>query len=585
MKFTEIDINRLASFPEQNPNPVVELNVNGEVTYFNPATLRYFPDFTNQQNDHDLLISIRNTIGQSGLESLHGRKSELKVGEYVFEKKFFYFKESDLIRIYFNDITEFKHNEGKLSQLALFPIQNPNPVFEVDTVNGVITFKNPAAEKLLPGLFEALPAHPVFSEISKHLKDRIDFTCEIKVEESVFEQKVFFIPKSNLVRIYLHDLTERKKTERNLARLASFPEQNPNPIVELDLQGQITYINQACQKLFPDLLSQKFEHSLFRSFKSVFPLLVSGDILENSEEIIVNEQYFIQRVRVMPEMGLVRVFHTDITSQKKAESIIREKNKDITDSINYARRIQQSILPNEGELKERLGEHFVLYLPKDIVSGDFYWSSVKVSPDDPEQVYNIIAAVDCTGHGVPGALMSLVGCTLLNQTIKNPNVVGPAQALDFLNQELPKNLRAQNPNEDIKDGMDMSIVAITKKKMIMHFAGANNPIYFIRNRELTEIKGDKQPISGSNLYEKKKFTPHKMEVQKGDLVYLFTDGFADQFGGPKGKKFMYKQLKEKLVEFSHLAMDAQKENLKRIFEEWKGSLNQVDDVLIIGIKI
>ncbi len=267
----------------------------------------------------------------------------------------------------------------------------------------------------------------------------------------------------------------------------------------------------------------------------------------------------------------------------KAYHIIEEKNKEITDSINYAKRIQSGIIPSENELKKNLGDHFVLYKPKDIVSGDFYWC-VGISTNSGKKL-SIAAAVDCTGHGVPGAFMSMLGNTLLNQTIKNPLVNSPADVLNFLNHELPKNLKSYSEDVTIRDGMDMSLCAIDFEDQKLYFAGANNPCWIIRKGEVIELKADKQAISASTDQEKIPFTNNEMDLLKGDTIYLFTDGFADQFGGPKGKKFKYNQFKELLVGSQSQSMRDQKNLLNQTFEEWRGECEQVDDVLVIGIRI
>ena len=282
----------------------------------------------------------------------------------------------------------------------------------------------------------------------------------------------------------------------------------------------------------------------------------------------------------------------EVVSQKE---LLEEKNKEVVDSINYAQRIQRSILPPPEEMQKALKNHFILYKPKAIISGDFYWmASVKSTAsgtvDKPElpaadQQFVVIAAIDCTGHGVPGALMSIVGNTLLNQTIKNNDINTPAQALDFLNNELPKNLKAQQKGEIIRDGMDMVMCAINQNNNQLYFAGANNNLYIIRKGILTEIKGDKQAISGSTDDVKKPFTNHSFQLEKDDIIYLLTDGYADQFGGPKGKKFKHKQLENLLMAICNLPLDKQKEMLNEKFEEWRGTQEQVDDVTVIGVKI
>lgn len=269
---------------------------------------------------------------------------------------------------------------------------------------------------------------------------------------------------------------------------------------------------------------------------------------------------------------------------QKAYELIEQKNKDISDSINYAQRIQQGILPTDEEIAGCFKNYFVLYEPKDVVSGDFYWSVNATSSKTGINV-SLIAAVDCTGHGVPGAFMSMLGNTLLNQTIFNPQVVYPSDVLDFLNKELPQNLKSQGKDISIRDGMDMSICSFDFKGMKLYYAGANNPCWIIRRGQLIELRGDKQPISAYNDPDKRPFTNRELSLEPGDLVYLFTDGYADQFGGPKGKKFKYRQLKELLLENAGLPLPAQKEMLFKTFRRWKGDLEQVDDVLVIGIRV
>jgi PAS domain S-box-containing protein len=276
------------------------------------------------------------------------------------------------------------------------------------------------------------------------------------------------------------------------------------------------------------------------------------------------------------------------------QHIIEEKNKDITDSINYAKRIQTAILPTEEEMTKIAKDHFVFYRPKDIVSGDLYWAaSVTTTPESgPQEKISVIAALDCTGHGVPGAFMSIVGHTILEQTITEPSVNSPAAALDYLNNGVIKTLK-QKADDDfsIKDGMDIAIVAINYEKKILEFAGANNPLYLVREGNLIEIDGDKQPI-GAYLKESRLFKNNRVEIQPGDCVYVFTDGIPDQFGGPKGKKFKYKQLQELLKTNHHKPMKEQHAAIVKAIDDWMsdptsggGKYEQTDDILMIGIRV
>lgn len=262
--------------------------------------------------------------------------------------------------------------------------------------------------------------------------------------------------------------------------------------------------------------------------------------------------------------------------------IIEEKSKDIRDSINYAQRIQQAILPSAEKMDAVLKDYFIFYKPKDIISGDFYWhAAVRTTPKDaPSENIVVMAAVDCTGHGVPGALMSIIGSTILNQTSTAAAVNTPADALGYLNREITKSLNS------IKDGMDMALCAINFNKMELQFAGANNPLYIVRQKQFIEVKPDKLAI-GADTEDAavKVFTNHVIRLEKGDSIYLFTDGYADQFGGPNGKKFKYKKFQELLIEMQDNTMEEQKHILNYHHEQWKGKLDQVDDILVIGIRV
>lgn len=261
-------------------------------------------------------------------------------------------------------------------------------------------------------------------------------------------------------------------------------------------------------------------------------------------------------------------------SEQKAE--IEEKNLNIMDSIRYAKRIQQTILPRDQFVEKYLPNSFILYKPKDIVSGDFYWMEV---------VNNLafVSAVDCTGHGVPGAFVSIVGYNSLNRTVMEFGLKKPADILNKLN-DLVVDTFVRHSDSDIKDGMDMSLVSIDLNTRNVQFAGAQNPVYIINDDGLTEYKANKQPI-GSSL-EPKNFDNHELKTKKGDMIYLFSDGYIDQFGGPKGKKFMRKRFKETLQSIHQLDVRTQKQHLDNTIVEWMGKEEeQLDDILVIGIRV
>lgn len=253
---------------------------------------------------------------------------------------------------------------------------------------------------------------------------------------------------------------------------------------------------------------------------------------------------------------------------------IAYQKKHITDSIMYALRIQTALIPSLELFSDKL-EHFVLYKPLAIVSGDFYWVSRQGN-------MQVIIAADCTGHGVPGAFMSMLGVTMLNEIVNGKHVLMPDQIIENLRQGIIKSLRQVAEEDSIKDGMDIAVCVIDFDKNILWYAGANNPLYLVRGGELIHYRPDKMPVA--IYYKMIPFTLQKIDLQKGDAFYIFSDGFSDQFGGPKQKKFMSMQLKETLVAMSDKPMLQQGVRLNEIFEEWRGDNSQVDDVTVIGVR-
>ncbi|MCC7301800.1 MAG: SpoIIE family protein phosphatase [Bacteroidia bacterium] len=257
---------------------------------------------------------------------------------------------------------------------------------------------------------------------------------------------------------------------------------------------------------------------------------------------------------------------------------LAEKNRDITDSIKYAKRIQDNILPTEKTIRKFIADYFILFKPKDIVSGDFYWMH--------QQGNNVlIAAVDCTGHGVPGAFMSIVGNNLLNQAVENMPGIDTAEILNRLNKGLSETMKLTSVDDDLRDGMDISLININFSRKELMYSGAYNPVYIVRNGNLHELQADKISIGGYDLEPDRKYGSQMFTLEKGDSVYLFTDGYTDQFGGPNGKKFKFNQFKNLITDIQSRTMPEQKQLLERNFEDWRGELEQVDDICVIGIRI
>ena len=279
--------------------------------------------------------------------------------------------------------------------------------------------------------------------------------------------------------------------------------------------------------------------------------------------------------RANEALNIKQLAALEIAKQKEELTI---KNKDITDSINYAKRIQEAMLPSEYLFRKLLPDSFIFYVPKDIVSGDFYWITEKEN-----KIF--IAAVDCTGHGVPGAFMSIIGFDLLRNITKEQGVENPAQILNLLNLGISETF-SKHANESIlRDGMDVSLLVIDSNNKVLEYAGAYNPLYIIRDNKIIEVKGNRFAIGKMEGNENLKFDNHVVSYRKDDMLYIFTDGYPDQFGGPTGKKFKLRRFRHLLLTINSLPLIKQKTFLEDNFNSWKRQLEQIDDILLIGIKL
>jgi len=308
--------------------------------------------------------------------------------------------------------------------------------------------------------------------------------------------------------------------------------------------------------------------------ESVFLSFAQGDKLKvfQLEKEKAQEETVIQ---LQKNEKLIREQNIVLEQKVKERTAeLAEKNKEVTDSIHYAKRIQGTLLAQESVLKQNIPEHFILFKPKDIVSGDFYWASQKGN-----KFY--VAVCDSTGHGVPGAFMSLLNISFLNEAVNEKDIVEPNEVFNYVRKHLINSISRDGG----RDGMDGILVCMerTGEGVKIKYAASNNNPTLMRNNEMMELPSDKMPVGqGENMDS---FTLNQIELQKGDVLYLYTDGYADQFGGPKGKKLKYKQLTEELKKITKENINRQKEMLDKTFESWKGNLEQVDDVLILGIRI
>ena len=300
------------------------------------------------------------------------------------------------------------------------------------------------------------------------------------------------------------------------------------------------------------------------------------EILQEKSGLEIQKKQNEEKVKMLWAQSTA--IHNEKERIDKLKTQVEYRHKEIIDSVHYAKKIQQAILPSQELIYSFLPDSFIFFKPKNIVSGDFYWAH----RIDENQV--LFAAVDCTGHGVPGAFMSIMGYHLLEQVIMEHKMVEPALILNQLSKSVVKSLKQTNELGSVKDGMDIALCKIDYKNYELEFAGAHNSLYLIRDGVLTETKADRKSI-GISLSKSDHFFNHKIKLEKGDCLYIFSDGFVDQKGGPDNNKFFYQPFKQLLIDIHQLSMQDQKQKLEKIISAWKGDKEQIDDILVIGVRI
>ncbi len=405
-------------------------------------------------------------------------------------------------------------------------------------------------------------------------------------------------PAINGIILNSRDITERKraeKEERMKSKMQSLSENSPDLILRLNTYGQFFYANPVSQDylgLHPhELINTRIEDLQMEE-------TLSGFFLDSIQKIKQQNNHLTKEINIptanlgerimnfksIPEyneneLETVLFVGHDITEAKRIEMEIQEKNKKITESINYAQRIQSSILPDSNIIQEHLPKSFIFYEPRDVVSGDFPWF---VKNED----IIFIAAVDCTGHGVPGALLSFIGYFQLNNIVDHDKNYTAAQVLDKLHYGVRSTLKQERFDAEARDGMDIALCRIDKKKNEFQFAGAHRPLYLLRDGELNQYKGNRKAIGGIPHRKKaeKDFVNHVIDIQAGDKIFFFTDGLPDQIGGPQKRKYTPKQIRENIVENKDLSMQEFSSLFSKEYRNWKKDNKQIDDVLMIGIE-
>ena len=413
----------------------------------------------------------------------------------------------------------------------------------------------------------------------KAVLDSLDKEVAAK-EKTLAEKQKVLITQMSQIKVQQGEISTQKQTII-VQQEAVKVQQDTLAKQKEKIAGQISMINDQLKKIGEQEGKIKIQLATLEKQKLIIYFIIFALLLVSFLGYYIYRGYKIKKeanIRLEEKNRIISMQKDEIEQQRDLAEAQRDQiayqKKHITDSIMYAKRIQTALIPSLELFSDKL-EHFVLYKPLAIVSGDFYW----VTTQGNKQV---IIAADCTGHGVPGAFMSMLGVTLLNEIVNGKHILMPDQIIENLREGVIKSLKQVAEEESIKDGMDIAVCVVDFDENVLYYAGANNPLYLVRKGELMHYRADKMPAAIH--YKMQPFTLHKIDLQKGDAFYIFSDGYSDQFGGPNQKKFMSNQLKETLVAIAGEPMLKQGEKLNEIFEGWRGESSQVDDVTLIGVR-
>ena len=467
-----------------------------------------------------------------------------------------------------------------------------------EVITGVATKFVPESEEDLHNMFHKLlddPDVPVTIECQCIRKNGTPMIVEITGRNLIRDKAIQGIILNTVDRTE-HKRAEKEERLRN--KMQSLSENSLDVILRMSVEGVFFYANPVLEDYLgipaKSIINNNVnEVPIFEGLKEYFintlTIIKENPIKTNTEieipvKMVEKTTARIMNFAAIPEMNegeletILFVGH-DITEAKRIELEIQEKNKKIEDSIDYAERIQQSIIPSTDLIKKQLPNSFILYKPRDVVSGDFPWYT-----DRNNNLY--IAAVDCTGHGVPGALLSFVGYFTLNNIVDHRKAYSSGEICDMLHQGVRTTLKQDMENASARDGMDIAFCKINVLKNEVEFTGAHRPLYLLRKGEIIEYKGDRRAIGGIPIGKKPEepFTTHRIKPEKGDKIFFFSDGLPDQLGGPERKKYSPRRIREMIVEYQHYTMNEFNKLFEEDFLQWKTGLKQTDDVLLIGIE-
>jgi PAS domain S-box-containing protein len=507
------------------------------------------------------------------------------------------------------------HDTSKRTHVLL---ENSKEVITIFSQDGKITYVSPSIQAIMGyypveilGKDDIENVHPLDTERFRQLlKDLISFPEEERTLQYRYftkEGEVIWLEATgknflsdNVIKgivINSRDISEQRiaaKEQRIRAKMQALSENSSDIIIRVDIFSRCTYINPVIEEytgfaknsfINKPISNTEMDQAVISVLKRMLEE-ASVSKVKKAEEILFSTitGVKVMQVNAIPEFSengetesVLFVCH-DITEAKAREEIIRKKNKSISDSINYALNIQSALMPTEENLRKVLPNSFMVYKPKDVVSGDYPWLF-----KNNDLIF--IGAMDCTGHGVPGAMMSIIGHFLQDAIINQNTELNAGDVLNKLHVNVVEKLKQSEPGSKINDGMDAAFCRINLKKRELDFAGAHRPLYHVSKGVMTEIRGDKFPVGSTQYRNRKDFTNNTIKIKSGDAVYFMTDGFPDQFGGPTGKqRFTSERVGQLIKENTHLSIFQMGNLFKKAYDEWKMDINQLDDVLVIGLK-
>jgi PAS domain S-box-containing protein len=406
-------------------------------------------------------------------------------------------------------------------------------------------------------------------------------------------------PAINGIIFNTRDITVRKEADtakRLSSEMQALSENSPDMILRIGLQGNFYYANPMTKEFIGidskeitgnNINTIELDENITGFLKDIIhQASISKKEIQKETTFGTEENSRIVEFNIIPETdpeGNISTFlliARDITERKEIELEIENQNKNITESINYAQRIQSAIIPDFDLVKRYLPESFIFYRPRDVVSGDLPWFFV-----NDKEVY--IAAIDCTGHGVPGTLLSFIGYFSLNSIVNRNEILTAGQILDELHFRVRKTLKQDSPDSKARDGMDIAICKINHQEGILEFAGAHRPLFLLRDKELLRYRGDRKAVGGKPMGKKREdnFSTHKINIQKKDKIFIFTDGLPDQIGGPDGRKYQAGRLSKEIIEKNNFSMTEYYDFFVDQFQKWKEGYKQIDDILFIGVEM